>query len=129
MPKRSEAIRRILGVEQQLRRAAEARLSELRQKELNLETQRRELLAWLNGETPPPPGLAGAATGRLVRLDAAIDAARREVEAQQRVLLARHGREKRVERLADSLERTENQEREKRLLQEILEAHARTSLP
>jgi hypothetical protein len=129
MRKRSNAIRRILGVEQQLRRAAEAKLSELRQKELDLEAQRRELLAWLNGEKPPPPGLAGAAVGRLVRLGAAIDEARRELEAQQRTLLERHGREKRAERLAESLGRAESQALEKRLLQEILEAHVRTSLP
>jgi hypothetical protein len=128
MRDRLDKIRRILGVEQQLRRAAEARLAELDRREAEIRQAEGALLAFLAGGSPHP-GLAAALAGGLKRRAAETAAVQIEKEAQARLLKERYGREKRAERLVDAIAEAYRKEAEKRELQLILEDAARASLP
>jgi hypothetical protein len=122
MKKRLQAVKRMLVVQQQLRKKAEARLAELQRQEFSLMEQERELVQFLNGDLMPSGAFAASVSRRFRSLAARIALVHHAKEAQKRQLLEQLQRLKRAERVADRLSRDNRVVEERKSLADLIES-------
>ena len=122
MKRRLLSLGRVLSVEKQLHRVAEAKLAELIQREAALQAAQEDLFRALNAEQPLHGMFVGMMARQLRALSEDSRAVKEAREAQARLVLDRCGRVKRAERLAGSVEAQNRQTTEKRQLAELIEA-------
>ncbi|MFI5010899.1 MAG: hypothetical protein ACHQAY_00985 [Hyphomicrobiales bacterium] len=131
MQKRLQAVTRILAVQQQLGRLAEAKLADLDRRVAALQASQRELVGALN-EDAALHGLFVEAMARRVRsISSEIALVERAKEAQAKHLLEETGKLRRVERIAGALGRECRTAQEKNELAELIDRlkPASASLP
>ena len=130
MQKRLTTLRRLLSVEQQMKRMADAKLADLQRRKAALQDEERELVAALNGEGPFQGLFVDAVARRLTRVAEEAERAEAERQAQAGRVLDRSLRVSRAERLLEKVARECRHELEKRDLAELIEqAAGRASLP
>jgi hypothetical protein len=122
MKKRLQTVERILSVQQQLRKRAEARLAELQRQESNLTDQERELVQFLNADLVPTGAFATSVSRRFRSLAAKLALVRHAKEVQERQLLEQLRRLKLAERVASSLLRDNRVANERKSLADLIES-------
>jgi hypothetical protein len=105
MEKRLKSIKRVIAVQEQLRRLAEGKLADLERREANLVSSRREIVASLNEDQALHGLFLEARARRVTSLSKDIASLGRAKEAQAKHLREETGRLKRAERIADELGR------------------------
>ena len=121
MKKRLDSMERILDVQRQLRRIAEAKLGELERREARLQATRHQLVDALNGDNPLHGLFVDAMARRVKSVSREINSLGRAKEAQSKRLLEQTGKMKRAERAAASLDREYQAALEKRDLAELID--------
>ena len=130
MRKRLSTLWRLLAVEKQMKRIAEANLADLQRRTAALQDEQRELVAALNGEGPLHGLFVDAVARKLTRLAEEAERAEAERRVQAGRVLDRSLRVSRAERLVEKVARECRHELEKRDLADLLEqAAGRASLP
>jgi hypothetical protein len=121
MRKRLQTIERILAVQRQLQKKAEARLSELQRQEVALSEQEKELVQFLNGDLMPSGSLSDSIARRFRMLAVRTTFVRNAKEVQERQLLEQLRRVKRAERVADRLVRENRLLQDRKSLADLIE--------
>ena len=130
MEKWLTTLQRLLSVERQMKRIAEAKLADVQRREATLQEEQRSLLAALNGDGPFHGLFVDAAARKLTKLAEQADRVRTERQAQANRVLDRSLRVNRAERLVNNVARACRDELDKRQLAEVIEqAVSRASLP
>lgn len=129
MTDRLRGLRRILKVQDQIKREADWRLSEAERAAAEVEAARTDLATFLDGDAIVGP-LAVTAASQLRRLDARGIAAARAVEEEARAMREATARQKLVAKGVDTLAREEDAARERKDLERLIEGYAaRAGLP
>jgi len=130
MEKRLATLKRLLFVERQMKRSAEAKLADLQSREATLQEEQRGILCALNGDGPFQGLFVDAAARKLTKLAEEADRVKAERQAQADRVLDRSLRVNRAERLVNNVARACRDELDKRQLAEVIEqAVSRASLP
>ncbi|SED03369.1 hypothetical protein SAMN05519104_2637 [Rhizobiales bacterium GAS188] len=121
MQKRLQSIKRVIAVQEQLRRLAEGKLADLARREAGLHTSRRELVGALNEDQALHGLFIEAMARRVTSLSKDLAKVERAKEVQAKHLREETGRLKRAERIAGSLDREYQAALDKKELAELID--------
>ena len=129
MTDRLRGLRRILKVQDQIKREADWRLAEAERAAAEVEAARAELAAFLERDATVGP-LAVAAAAQMRRLDGRGIAAARTVEDEARAMREATARQKLMAKGVENLAREDRAARERQDLERLIEDFAaRAGLP
>jgi hypothetical protein len=123
MTERLKAMKRVLKVQDQLKRSADWRLAEAERSAAEVEAAKEELARFCDGELLTGP-IAGAAAAQALRLAARGIAAAKTVDAGAEALRDAPARQKLVAKGVDALAREEAAARERKDLERLIEGFA-----
>lgn len=127
MTDRLKAMKRVLKVQDQLKRSADWRLAEAERAEAEVETAKTELARFIDGELLTGP-LAGVAAAQARRLDIRAAAAAKTVADESAAMRDATARQKLVAKSVETLAREEAALRERKDLERLIEGFASAKL-